>query len=107
MHKIIKGDQVIVIAGKDKGKTGTVKLLVPGKNKILVAGINLVKKHQRGNPQQGVEGGIISKEAALHVSNVAVYNPQTKKADRVRFANLEDGTKVRKYVSNGEDIIVK
>jgi large subunit ribosomal protein L24 len=106
MHKIIKGDRVIVIAGKDKGKTGTVLRFIVEKSKVVVSGVNLMKKHQKGNPQKGVEGGIISKEAAMHVSNVAVYNPQTKKADRVRFVNLEDGTKVRQYVSNGENVVV-
>ena len=106
MRKIIKGDQVIVITGKDKGKVAKVERFIRAKNKVLVTGVNLIKKHQRGNPQQGVEGGIITKEAPLHISNVAIYNPQTKKADRVKFARLEDGSKVRQYASNGENIVV-
>lgn len=106
MHKIIKGDRVILITGKDKGKIGTVAQFIIEESKVIVSGLNLIKKHQKANPQKGVEGGIISKEAAMHVSNVAVYNPQTKKADRVRFVILEDGTKVRQYVSNGENVVV-
>jgi large subunit ribosomal protein L24 len=76
------------------------------KNRVVVEGVNYMKKHQMGNPQAGVEGGIVEKEAPLHLSNIAVYNPQTQKADRVRIVTLEDGKRVRQYVSNGENIIV-
>ena len=82
MRKIKKGDQVVVIAGKSKGKQGTV-LRLQGDERVLVEGVNMVKKHTKGNPQRGIEGGIVEREAAVHVSNVAIYNPVTKKADRV------------------------
>ena len=80
MRKIKKGDQVVVIAGKSKGKQGTV-LRLQGDERVLVEGVNMVKKHTKGNPQRGIEGGIVEREAAVHVSNVAIYNPVTKKAD--------------------------
>jgi large subunit ribosomal protein L24 len=97
MKKIIRGDQVIVIAGKDKGETGKV-LKVLADNRVIVGGINLVKKHTKPNPMLGTQGGIIEKEAPLNVSNVAILNPETKKADRVGF-KVEDGKKVRIYKS--------
>lgn len=102
--KIKKGDAVIVIAGKDAGKTGEVKKVIPEKSKVIVEGINLVKKHQKPNPQKNIAGGIISKEAGLHVSNVAIFNHQTKKADKVGYQFLEDGSKVRIFRSTKEQI---
>lgn len=103
MRKIKKGDEVIVIAGKDKGKRGEVSRILSG-DKVLVDNVNVVKKHSRGNPQQGVPGGIIDKEMPIHVSNVALFNPATGKADRVGVRTLEDGTKVRFFKSNNEVI---
>jgi len=99
--KIRREDEVIVITGKDKGKQGKVLHTLVGKNKVIVEGINLVKKHQKPVPQLGQEGGIITKEAPIHVSNVALFNPATGKADRVGF-RIEDGKKVRFFKSNGE-----
>ncbi|MGH8638530.1 MAG: 50S ribosomal protein L24 [Burkholderiales bacterium] len=103
MRKIKKGDDVVVTAGKDKGKRGTV-LRVVDADHLLVEGANRVKKHQRPNPMRGQQGGIIEKEMPLHASKVAIFNPQTRKADRVGFRNLEDGRKVRFFKSNGEVI---
>ena len=101
MRKIKKGDNVIVLAGRDKGKRGDVTRVVDADH-VVVAGINQVKKHQRPNPMKGEQGGIVTKDMPIHVSNVAVYNPVTKKADRVGFRTLEDGRKVRFFKSNGE-----
>jgi large subunit ribosomal protein L24 len=102
MRKIRKGDNVVVISGRDKGKRGDVTRVLA--DRLLVAGVNQVKKHQRPNPMKGQQGGIITKEMPIHVSNVAVWNPVTKKADRVGFRTLEDGRKVRFFKSNGEMI---
>jgi large subunit ribosomal protein L24 len=102
MNKIKSGDQVIMIAGKNKGAQGTVLRVLPQKERVVVEGVNMVKKHTKPNPQRGIEGGIVEKEASVHVSNVALYNPATKKADRVGFKTLEDGKKVRFFKSNGE-----
>lgn len=101
MNKIKKGDLVIVLTGKDKGKQGLV-LSVISEQKILVEGVNLVKKHQKPNPNKGIEGGIVEKNMPIQVSNVAIYNTQTQKADRVGFKVLEDGKKVRFFKSNNE-----
>jgi len=105
MRKIKKGDEVIVIAGKDKGSRGTVSRIAAN-DRILVEGVNMVKKHQKPNPMSGQPGGIIEKEATLHISNVALYNHATGKADRVGIKALEDGRKVRYYKSNGETVDV-
>jgi large subunit ribosomal protein L24 len=102
MRKIKKNDDVIVIAGKDKGNRGNV-LRVLGEY-LLVGGINKVKKHQKPNPVKGLTGGIIEKEMPIHISNVAVFNAATKKGDRVGIKTLEDGRKVRVFKSNGEVI---
>jgi large subunit ribosomal protein L24 len=101
MDKIRKGDGVIVIAGKDKGKRGTVLVRVDAEH-VVVEGVNRAKKHVKPNPVKGVTGGVVDKDMPLHVSNVALYNPVTQKADRVGFKHLEDGTKVRIFKSNGE-----
>lgn len=98
MRKIKKGDDVIVIAGKDKGRRGQVETVLDD-DRILVDGVNMVKKHQRGNPQAGDPGGIIEREAPLDVSNVAIFNPSSKKADRVGFRE-EGGRKVRFFKSD-------
>ncbi len=102
MRKIKRDDEVIVIAGRDKGKRGKVVRVLA--DRVIVAGINLIKKHQKPNPQAGVAGGIIEKEASIHTSNVAIYNPATKQADRVGFKILENGDKVRVFKSNGEAV---
>jgi len=101
VKRIRKGDTVVVTAGREKGRTGTV-VGVQADGRVLVENVNLVKKHQRPNPQRGVQGGIVQKEAALHASNVALLNPATKKADRVGVRTLKDGRKVRFFKSNGE-----
>lgn len=105
MRKIRKGDDVIVIAGKDKGKRGNVARVVSS-DRIVVEGINMVKRHTKGNPNQGVPGGIIEKEAPLQVSNVMVFNSATGKGDRVGFKTLDDGKKTRIFKSNGESVDV-
>ena len=102
MNKIRKGDDVIVIAGKDKGKRGPVLRMLDGK--VVVEGANKVKKHQKPNPIKGTGGGIVEKEMPLDISNVALFNPATKKADRVGIRELEGGRKVRFFKSNGEMI---
>ncbi len=99
--KIRRDDEVIVIAGKDKGKTGKVTNVLVQENKVFVEGINLIKKHQKPVPQLQQAGGIVEKEAPLNVSNVAILNPATGKADRVGF-RFEDGKKVRFFKSNNE-----
>ncbi|MDI3325175.1 50S ribosomal protein L24 [Pontibacterium granulatum] len=103
MRKIRRDDEVIVIAGKDKGKRGKV-MRVLDNDKVVVSGINMVKKHTKPNPMLGKAGGIVEKEAALAVSNVAIFNPQSGKGDRVGFKLLEDGSKVRIFKSTGEVI---
>ena len=101
MEKIRKGDEVVVITGKDKGKRGTVLLRVDEEH-VLVEGVNCAKKHVKPNPMKGVAGGIVDKDMPIHLSNVALFNHATKKADRVGFKTLEDGRKVRVFKSNGE-----
>ncbi len=105
MQKIRKGDEVIVIAGRDKGKRGTVTSRVDDRH-LLVDGVNVVKKHARPNPMKGVTGGIVDKTMAIDQSNVMLFNPATGKGDRVGFKVLEDGTKVRVFRSNGEQVKV-
>lgn len=105
MRKIKKGDLVIVIAGKDKGRQGTVLSVIQDGLRIVVEGINMVKRHTRGNPQQQIPGGIVSKEASIDISNVALFNQATGKADKVGFKILEDGRKVRIYKSTQEVVI--
>jgi large subunit ribosomal protein L24 len=105
MNRIRKGDDVVVIAGKYKGQRGRILRVLDG-DRVIVEGINLMKKHQRPNPAQGVQGGIIDKEAPLHASNVMPWNPQTKKGDRIGRKRLEDGRKVRFFKSNGEVVDV-
>jgi large subunit ribosomal protein L24 len=99
--KIRRDDEVIVLAGKDKGKTGKVTKVVVEDSKVFVEGVNLMKKHQKPVPQLQQAGGIVEKEAPIHVSNVAILNPATGKADRVGF-RVEDGKKVRFFKSNNE-----
>ena len=103
MNKIKREDEVIVITGKDKGKRGTVARLL-GKDRIIVAGVNMVKRHTKANPNAGQPGGIIEKEASLHVSNIAIFNAETNKADRVGIAVSDEGDKKRIFKSNGQDV---
>jgi len=111
MRKLRQNDEVVVITGNDKGARGSIaQVLQPKKRKygclrgprVIITGVNLVSKHKRGNPQQNQPGGIVKVEAPIDLSNVAIWNPNTKKADRVGFKLLEDGTKVRYFKSNGE-----
>ncbi len=103
MRKIRKGDNVVAIAGKHKGRQGTV-LRVVSADYLVVEGLNKAKKHLRPNPMKGQTGGIVEKEMPIHISNLAVFNPATKKADRVGIRSLQDGRAVRFYKSNGEVI---
>ena len=103
MDKIRKGDEIVVIAGKDKGKRGTILVRVDSEH-VVVEGLNRAKKHVKPNPVKGVVGGVVDKDMPLHVSNVALYNSATKKADRVGFKLLDDGTKVRVFKSSGEQV---
>jgi large subunit ribosomal protein L24 len=103
MQRIRKGDEVVVISGRDKGKRGTVVRRVNA-DYVVVEGVNRVKKHQRPNPMKGVTGGIVDKDMPLHVSNLALFNPATQKGDRVGFRQLQDGRKVRVFKSNGEQV---
>ncbi|MCG6867529.1 MAG: 50S ribosomal protein L24 [Gammaproteobacteria bacterium] len=101
MLRIKKGDEVVVITGKDKGRKGTVNRVFDD-GRVLVDNVNMVKKHQKPNPQAGVAGGILEKEAPIHASNVMLFNPATGRGDRVGYKTLEDGRKVRYFKSNGE-----
>jgi large subunit ribosomal protein L24 len=103
MNKIRKGDQVIVTTGRDKGKRGTVTLRVDDE-KIVVEGVNVVKKHVKPNPMKGTTGGVVDKTMPIHQSNVAIFNPATGKGDRVGIKVLADGKKVRVFKSSGEEI---
>ena len=103
MHRIRKGDRVIVTTGRDKGRQGTV-IRVLDDDHIVIENVNMVKKHQKPNPQQNVPGGIVQREASIHASNVMLFNPATKKGDRVGYKKLDDGRKVRVIKSNGEVI---
>ena len=105
MKRIRKGDDVMVVAGRDKGRRGTVLRVVDSEH-VVVEGVNKVKKHQRPNPMKGVTGGIVDKEMPLHISNVALYNPSTKKADRVGIRLMQDGRRARYFKSNGEVVDV-
>jgi len=101
MKRIKKGDEVIVVAGASKGRRGTV-LNVVDDERVLVEGVNVVKKHTKGNPNAGVQGGIVEQERPVHVSNVMLFNPDTGKGDRVGIKTLEDGSRVRFFKSNNE-----
>ena len=103
MKKIRKGDEVVVLSGRDKGKRGTVLRRVDAEH-VVVEGVNRVKKHQRPNPMKGEQGGIVDKDLPIHISNVALFNPATKKADRAGIKVLEGGRKVRVFKDNGEQV---
>ena len=101
--KIRRDDEVVVIAGKDKGRRGKVLQVRPD-NRVLVSGVNLIKKHTKPNPTLGKQGGIVEKEAPVHISNIAIFNPESNKAERVGFLLNEDGTKVRVFKSTGKEV---
>jgi len=103
MKRIRKGDEVVVLSGRDKGKRGTVLRRIDAEH-VVVEGVNRVKKHQRPNPMKGEQGGIVDKDLPIHVSNIALFNPQTQKADRAGVKVLEDGRKVRVFKGNGEQV---
>jgi large subunit ribosomal protein L24 len=103
MNRIRKGDEVVVLAGRDKGKRGTVLRRVDASH-VVVEGVNRVKKNQRPNPMKGITGGIVDKDLPIHISNVALFNPATKKADRVGVKSLQDGRKVRIFKGNDEQV---
>ena len=103
MQRIKKGDEVVVLTGRDKGKRGTVLRRIDALH-VVVEGVNRVKKHQRPNPMKGVTGGIVDKDMPIDISNIALFNPATKKADRVRVKTLDDGRKVRVFKANGEQV---
>lgn len=105
-NKFRKGDEVVVLTGKDKGKRGMITRIVTETGRVVVENVNMVKKHQKPNPNMNIPGGIIDKEMPIDVSNVALYNPATGKGDRVGFKILDDGRKVRVFKSNGEVVDV-
>ena len=100
MNRIKKGDQVVVIAGKDKGKKGDV-VRVEG-DRVVVSNVNIIKRHTKPNPQAGVAGGVVEREASMHISNIALFNPASGKGERIGFKVLEDGRKLRVFRSSGE-----
>jgi large subunit ribosomal protein L24 len=104
MSKIRKGDQVVVLTGRDKGKRGTVLKVLPEFTRAVVEGVNRVKKHTKPNPMKNTTGGIVEKEMSIDLSNIAIFNPATSKADRVGYKTLDDNRKVRVFRSNGEVI---
>jgi large subunit ribosomal protein L24 len=106
MQKIKKGDHVVVISGKDKGRTGNVVRLTPDGERVLVENVNMIKRHTKPNPAKGEPGGIVEREAYVHISNVLHYNPATKQGDRIGIRSLEDGRKVRYFKSNDEVVDV-
>jgi large subunit ribosomal protein L24 len=106
MRRIRKDDEVVVIAGKDKGRRGKVMRVVENGERVIVAGVNMIKRHTKPNPARNVAGGIIQREAAIHLSNVMLFNPVTRKGDRIGFRVLEDGRKVRYFKSNNEVVDV-
>jgi len=103
MNRIRKGDEVIVLSGRDKGKRGTVLRRVDALH-VVVEGVNRVKKHQRPNPMKGEQGGIVDKDLPIHVSNIALFNPATQKGERAGVKTLDDGRKVRVFKGNGEQV---
>lgn len=102
MNKLKKGDEIIVLAGKDKGQRGAISQVK--EDRVVIGGVNVAKKHQKPNPSLGIAGGIVDKEMPIHISNVAIFNGESGKADRVGFKQLDDGRKVRVYKSSGEVI---
>ena len=105
MKKIRKGDKVMVLTGKDKGKQGTILSML--EDRVLVEGVNMIKRHTKPNPNKGVTGGIVEREASIHISNVSLHNPATNKGERVGFRTMQDGSKVRFFKKSGEVADVK
>jgi large subunit ribosomal protein L24 len=106
MRKLKKGDEVVILTGKDKGKRGIILNVMFKEERVIVENVGMVKRHTKGNPMQGTPGGIIEKEMPIHISNVAVWNPINEKPDRIGFRTLEDGQKVRYFKSNNEVVDV-
>ena len=106
MNKIRKGDEVVILAGKDRGKRGVVLKAADARDRVIVENVNMSKRHTKGNPGQGTAGGIIEKEMPIHISNVAIWNPISSKGDRIGFKDLEDGRKVRIFRSDNEVVDV-
>ena len=102
--KLRSGDEVIVIAGKDIGKKGTLREIVRDKNKAIVTGINMVKKHTKPNPEMGITGGVVEQEAAISLSNLAIWNPKNKSKDKISYSKNDDGKKIRLFKSSGAEI---
>ena len=102
--KLRSGDEVIVIAGKDIGKKGTLREIIKNKNKAIVTGINMVKKHTKPNPEMGITGGVVEQEAAIELSNLAIWNPKKKSKDKISYSIDKDGKKIRLYKSDGVEI---
>ena len=102
--KLRSGDEVVVIAGKDIGKKGTLRQILKTKNKGIVTGINIVKKHTKPNPEMGIAGGIVEQEAAIALSNLAIWNPKKKAGDKIKYSTDKDGKKIRLYKSDGAEI---
>ena len=102
--KLRSGDEVIVIAGKDLGKKGTLREIIKNKNKGIVSGLNMVKKHTKPNPELGVTGGVVEQEAAIDLSNLAIWNPKKKSKDKITYSNNDKGKKIRLYKSDGVEI---
>jgi large subunit ribosomal protein L24 len=106
VNKIRKGDEVVILAGKDRGKRGVVLKASDARDRVIVENVNMAKRHTKGNPGQGTAGGIIEKEMPIHISNVAIWNPISSKGDRIGFKDLEDGRKVRIFRSDNEVVDV-
>ena len=106
MNRIKKGDEVVVLTGKDRGKHGVVLNVLADEDKVIVENVNMVKRHTKGNPMQAKPGGIVEKEMSIHISNVAIWNSITGKGDRIGFRTLGDGQKVRYFKSNNEVVDV-
>ena len=111
MNKLVKtntklktGDEVIVITGKDIGKKGNIRKIMKSNNRVIVTGINMIKKHTKPNPQMGVTGGIVEQEAAIDLSNVSIWNPKKKGADKIKYSEDKDGKKIRLFKSNDAEI---
>ena len=102
--KLRSGDEVIVIAGKDLGKKGTLREIIKNKNKGIVSGLNMVKKHTKPNPELGITGGVVEQEAAIDLSNLAIWNPKEKSKDKITYSNNDKGKKIRLYKSDGVEI---
>ena len=102
--KLRSGDEVIVIAGKDLGKKGTLREIIKNKNRGIVTGLNMVKKHTKPNPELGITGGVVEQEAAIDLSNLAIWNPKKKSKDKIAYSNNDKGKKIRLYKSDGVEI---